>query len=1565
METATTKQRLILPAVRMVIPITSRGPPTAQHAIEPHTSAHQSNAPPINHESITPTLESNSQLEPKKLKEQAVVESTNATPEATNASSLAPEEGDKENTPPKGKHILLVYSGYDKTFSSVKDAYQQVSDDDVVYFSRQMIPKEKTGTHRFPYDSVLEFLEKRKDGSDFLNIDVIYETNPTPSYTMTDILLLDSMKNIDYVVSGDSKRIPDVLADEKVKAVVQKHVMAFSFCLTSMTILATRLQSLIDSAVDIIVNGVQNLDRIEDHKKQVDKFRSEVLQLHSFVTAHYIEVFCPGGSNCSFKNIFESKKLNDLLTWLEVVNGVAVVYNKFDQNMLCLVADKDHGNKVLLSQAAYNVFKHQVSNSATHPDLLKAFQVMGKDTSAYDVLSKTDDIAKAYNDVYQKQPNDDYALLLTCLINKWDVASDTATNVKAAKYALENKFANNGFTYFIDPTLFNIEELKRLQKRLYYYRLLKYKADKDSSVMDFWLFVKQNPNSPSSTSNKGGGKFWKGTTNNKGTQQEYKDTEKEILSRYSEQVKEKLKAKPEYFEILNLIDKYDENQTENAHFEEKYQQQVENIIKANEDLYDKIVNWKSTLALKKLSTKNFYNRKWDYIVPDVPYIDIAAHDTKKSGKNDKFEVDLLKEWNDYNKTPQKYCEIAVAKLVKGFDIKNVLETPLFRLTKGLLKHYEATPKSGGKLMSVLINLNAQLDKLSQAYKTTQVEVQSDVVKRYLEENPFLYILYNDPEAKVDATKYVKRMIKFVMPKSKAFEDVYSRIDNIIQGEILNQPKIKEEIDEIDRMRLETSTKTIKTEILDAATSSTKYNELIEKDKKEVIQYIKEFMSSPEIQPYTTLLRIVGKSTDLKRLSKKYKNANVQSEDQPNAQTGGTKPTAVEKVFWGNAYPLKASMDKLIDEKHPITQLTEPVITSNTLDKIYQELTSTDSNLRGIVGTKASNIHDILLQEGASKHIMQDLNTIAAANNIDEEYRSILQQLPDQMQGFTKGNFTVPGDTYAYRREGMLDEKSKIGRMKQGMTNMLNKFRKKGDKSDAPTTNLKTSEDATPVPDSATTTPQVPTYQMVAPPVQQPYTQPPVPNSTTTTPTYQMVAPPAQQPYTQPSAYGYQPSSVISPTPVVSTPTRMSVTDKTYVSTPPSATFEDENDPTRTAVEKASKLNLLKKDVSEKTMYEHLQAIEDFVTYMDEKSKKWTEDIASVKKREFDEMVKIELGNIKSVDDIQKKQSRAKAKRFYNKFIKLVRSRSDSFYAFVKNFYTKDSRKRVKQIVQYLKEYSKLTDPVFRDRFKPANYDEMKRKNLVSEDMLRYERLVAEYEKYQKIEGKFKTINEKFDIVNNTYYETLTNVVDSVFSGGNLSDLDDDVRVALTSATENVVNSINKYKMKIKSYYRLNYSMADLLFDTQFLILYIIKAIRIGFTYLALFMATKVFSPMYEQQVYDQKTNPPSLIKYLLIFVGFDLSFNVFLVVVLFLLKFMFKTDDNAFVIDKYLFYKYLVDYAMSLILLLAIASLVQVVITNKKYFKYKYEGLRAIRAFEEIIFYMSIVIYIFPYFWVL
>jgi hypothetical protein len=349
--------------------------------------------------------------------------------------------------------------------------------------------------------------------------------------------------------------------------------------------------------------------------------------------------------------------------------------------------------------------------------------------------------------------------------------------------------------------------------------------------------------------------------------------------------------------------------------------------------------------------------------------------------------------------------------------------------------------------------------------------------------------------------------------------------------------------------------------------------------------------------------------------------------------------------------------------------------------------------------------------------------------------------------------------------------------------------------------------------------------------------------------------------------------------------------------------------------------------------DNIAFIEDFIKFMEDKGKAWMEDIESVTTRErFQSIVqKAPLLAESSTSDEDRRAIIGLIKQHYMQFPKNISNRARVYFDFVKNFYVKDARRKVQEILVFIEDYQ--DKPV-----KPQNYEELV--------------------------GKFEAVTQTFSKINDNLYRSLGNALAKYASPSLTDNLDPDLKVKIVSYIDEADETLNKYRNKLKSFYKLNYSMADLVLDTQFIVLYLIKAVRIAFTYIALFLTTKVFSPIYEEQVYDKKENPPSLSMFLLIYIGFDLAFNVFIMVVLFLLKFLFKTDDNAFPIDKFLFYKYMTDYAISMIFVFVIAVLVASIIQSKKYFKYKYEGLRAVRAFQDVVFYIASVIFIFPYFWI-
>ena len=153
---------------------------------------------------------------------------------------------------------------------------------------------------------------------------------------------------------------------------------------------------------------------------------------------------------------------------------------------------------------------------------------------------------------------------------------------------------------------------------------------------------------------------------------------------------------------------------------------------------------------------------------------------------------------------------------------------------------------------------------------------------------------------------------------------------------------------------------------------------------------------------------------------------------------------------------------------------------------------------------------------------------------------------------------------------------------------------------------------------------------------------------------------------------------------------------------------------------------------------------------------------------------------------------------------------------------------------------------------------------------------------------------------------------------------------------------------------------DYILDRQLMFLYALKILRIALTYFAMFLALKIFLPEYEDLVYDQQKPPPSLTRFLWIALAFDVALNIMMIVSCVLLKQALGAAPIAQVFDKTFFSRYAVDYVITTALFLIFAVVIARVMQSKKHFKYRYEGQRAIRAYREIAFGISVVACIFP-----
>lgn len=185
----------------------------------------------------------------------------------------------------------------------------------------------------------------------------------------------------------------------------------------------------------------------------------------------------------------------------------------------------------------------------------------------------------------------------------------------------------------------------------------------------------------------------------------------------------------------------------------------------------------------------------------------------------------------------------------------------------------------------------------------------------------------------------------------------------------------------------------------------------------------------------------------------------------------------------------------------------------------------------------------------------------------------------------------------------------------------------------------------------------------------------------------------------------------------------------------------------------------------------------------------------------------------------------------------------------------------------------------------------------------------------------------------------------------------------------VIENANKTRDKIeKIWYKLIYmynnerSLMDIILDSHFISLYVLKVIHFAIINMSLFLTEKIFSEMYMKAVYAENGDPPSLNIMLAIFLAIDFGLILFLLTVMFLLMYIFQRPSKDFIINPDLIKSFIFDYLVFIVFLFIILVVIAKYMEIKKYFRYNTEGLRGIRALKDITIGVSAIILLIPFF---
>ena len=135
---------------------------------------------------------------------------------------------------------------------------------------------------------------------------------------------------------------------------------------------------------------------------------------------------------------------------------------------------------------------------------------------------------------------------------------------------------------------------------------------------------------------------------------------------------------------------------------------------------------------------------------------------------------------------------------------------------------------------------------------------------------------------------------------------------------------------------------------------------------------------------------------------------------------------------------------------------------------------------------------------------------------------------------------------------------------------------------------------------------------------------------------------------------------------------------------------------------------------------------------------------------------------------------------------------------------------------------------------------------------------------------------------------------------------------------------------------------------------IIKLLRLFSSYFSIYLASNYMSQIYTEAVLVNDEDPPKLMNLVITFLMIDVVINAIIIFVLILLQKEMNINADEFTIAVF-------DYFMTIISFLVLLYFVASTMYNKKYFLYKDDGLRAIRALSSIMYRFALVINIIPY----
>lgn len=151
------------------------------------------------------------------------------------------------------------------------------------------------------------------------------------------------------------------------------------------------------------------------------------------------------------------------------------------------------------------------------------------------------------------------------------------------------------------------------------------------------------------------------------------------------------------------------------------------------------------------------------------------------------------------------------------------------------------------------------------------------------------------------------------------------------------------------------------------------------------------------------------------------------------------------------------------------------------------------------------------------------------------------------------------------------------------------------------------------------------------------------------------------------------------------------------------------------------------------------------------------------------------------------------------------------------------------------------------------------------------------------------------------------------------------------------------------------------FLNELVIAYIVKVIRVIFQWISLIVAKNHMIKIYEEKVLLRQENPPHLLNLIALFLVIHILFEALLIFGVYIIANIVAKKKKVSFNPQSVLLQLGFDYIAATAILILFGGVVGQIMYKKKYFLYKENGHRAIRALKDILLMYAIAVALLPF----